>query len=672
MKKPEAKKRIEKLRAEINHHRYLYHVQDRQEISDAALDSLKHELTQLEEQFPDLVTPDSPTQRVSGAALAGFQKVQHRQRMYSLNDVFSDEEITEWEERLKKQLGTATPPEYFAELKMDGLAMSLTYEDGLLRVAATRGDGFVGEDVTQNIRTIESVPLRLELDHVKDAALRRRIHERVEVRGEVIMHIKTFEKLNAELLAKGEETYANPRNLAAGAVRQLDPKITASRELVFYAYDIPTELGLGTHAEVHALARTLGFKVVEQEKIAKTRKELASFLTHIAEQRERFAYHSDGVVVSVNHLATYKKLGYVGKAPRGSIAYKFPAEQATTVVEDIVLQVGRTGALTPVAHLKPVQVAGTTVSRATLHNADEIERLDVRVGDTVIIQKAGDIIPDIVQVLPALRPKSAKKFVMPKTFQGSPVVRKEGEAAHYAVDKNLPERQRAALYHFVSKKAFDMDTLGKQTIDLLLQRGLIRDAADLFSLTAEQLLELPGFKEKKAQNIINGIQEKKKQIPLAKFLYALGIRHVGEETAQVLARAFGSLEKIGAATEEQLEAQHDIGGVVAASIAAYFHEAETKRLLKKFHTAGLRFAAPAKTRTTPLTGKTVVVTGTLAHFTRDGAHDAIRAAGGDVSSSVSSATHLLVAGENAGSKLAKAKKLGVRVIDEAAFQKFLA
>jgi DNA ligase (NAD+) len=668
--KSQAQERITKLRKEIEHHRYLYHVLDTQEISDAALDSLKKELADLEKQFPSLITPDSPTQRVSGMPLEKFEKVEHRLRMYSLNDVFSHEEVEEWEERLKKLLHLQKAPEYFAELKMDGLAISLTYEEGELVLAATRGDGRVGENVTLNARTLESVPLRLRLDGVKDSVLRKKITQRVEVRGEVVIHKDTFEKLNKKLEQEGKVPYANPRNLAAGAVRQLDPKMTAARELHFYAYDIPMDLGLVTHEAVHDLARTLGFKTVEHEKKAQSLPAVFAFLEQIERTRKKFQYNSDGVVVTINDSAAFRKLGYVGKAPRGSIAYKFPAEQATTVVEDIQLQVGRTGALTPVAHLTPVRVAGTTVSRATLHNADEIERLDVRVRDTVIIQKAGDIIPDILRVLKNLRPRASKAFTFPKTFMGSPVERKEGEVAHYVTDKNLPARQREALRHFISKKAFDMDKLGGKTIDLLLEQDLIKDAADLFTLKTEQLLELPGFKEKKAENIIGGIQEKKK-VPFARFLYALGIRHVGEETAQALAHAFGSLERLRQASEQQLASQHDIGDVVAHSIVDYFAEKDSQSLLDKFQRVGLTLEQPKRARSTALTGKTVVVTGTLEKFTRDGAHDAIRDAGGAVSSAVSAKTDYVVAGAHAGSKAAKAKKLGVTTISEPQFIKLL-
>lgn len=670
MTKTQAHERIIKLRREIERHRYLYHVEDRQEISDAALDSLKKELADLEQEYPEFITKDSPTQRVSGKPLAKFVKVEHELRMYSLNDVFTEEEMRAWEARTRKLLRLTTGPEYFAELKMDGLAVSLRYDRGVLTRAATRGDGRVGEDVTQNIRTIESVPLRLHTEEVRDANIRKRTEEHLEVRGEVVMHKATFEKLNRELKKKGETTYANPRNLAAGAVRQLDPKVTASRQLHFYAYDIPTDIGLKTHMETHALARTLGFTVVEYEKKASSLDVVFRFLGEIAKKRERLRYNSDGIVITVNPIAQFRKLGYAGKAPRGAIAFKFPAEQATTVVEDIRLQVGRTGALTPVAHLKPVRVAGTTVSRATLHNADEIARLDVRVGDTVIIQKAGDIIPDIVRVLTNLRPKSAKKFVMPRQFMGSPVVRKKGEVAHYVQDPNLPARQREALEHFISKKALDINQLGGKTITLLLERHLIQDAADLYTLTAEQLMELPGFKEKKAENVIASIAAKRR-VPLARFLYGLGIRHVGEETAQILARAFGTLERLMRASREELAAQHDIGEVVAQSITDYFADPKHRKLIQKFLDCGMQFERMRGQRNTKLTGKSVVVTGTLEHYTRDGAHEAIRAAGGFVSSSVSAKTDFLLAGSNPGSKLKKAKTLGVPVLDEEQFRTML-
>jgi DNA ligase (NAD+) len=668
MTKSQAKERIGKLRKEIEHHRYLYHVLDRQEISDAALDSLKHELAELEARYPGLVTPDSPTQRVGGEPLPAFMKVRHAAPMLSLNDVFAAEEVRAWEERVKKLLGAGAAPEYFAELKMDGLALSLIYEKGVLVRAATRGDGRVGEDVTQNVRTVESVPLTLHEEELPTEAARKAARKRVEVRGEVVIRRSVFEKLNKDLKARGEPEFANPRNAAAGAVRQLDPNVTASRRLDFYAYDVPTDLGQETHEDAHWFAHLLGFKIVEQDHRAKDLSAVFPFLARVEKERGAYDYNSDGVVITVNDRALFRKLGAVGKAPRGAIAYKYPAEEATTAVEEIAVQVGRTGALTPVAHLRPVRVAGTTVSRATLHNADEIARLDVRKGDTVIVRKAGDIIPDVVRVLKDLRTGKEKRFSMPRrcpVCRGE-VRRKEGEAIHYCTNADCPARHRESLYHFVSKKALDIAHLGPSTIDALVEEGLVQEPADLFRLTAEGLKALPLFQEKKAENVIRAISERKR-VPLGRFLYALGIRHVGEETAQDLAASFGALEKVIDAKQEDFEAQHDIGGVVAESLAGYFQDQKNRKRIEHLLDAGLTFKKEKQKRRTPLFGKSVVVTGSLEQFTRESAHEAIRAAGGSPSSSVSAQTDYVLVGADPGTKAEKAKKLGIRTITEKEF-----
>lgn len=665
MTKAEAQQRIDKLKKEIDHHRYLYHVEDRQEISDAALDSLKHELERLEQQFPDLITADSPTQRVGGEPLPEFQKVQHTQRMLSLNDIFSFEELQAWEDRVKKLLSAGEQKQlgYFVELKMDGLAISLLYRDGVLARASTRGDGYIGEDVTENMKTIEAIPLRLRV--LKNITQQNRvIRGEVEIRGEVVMSKKAFANLNAAQKKKKEPLYANPRNVAAGSVRQLNPKVTASRKLDFVAYDLVSDLGQETHSEVHGLLRQLGFKAGDHNYTSANIQEVEKVHTQIGKLRESLPYWTDGIVVNVNHLSLFQKLGVVGKAPRGAVAYKYPAEQATTVVEDIQVQIGRTGALTPVAHLRPVQVAGTTVSRATLHNEDEIARLDVRIGDTVIVQKAGDIIPDIVQGLPKLRTGKERRFHFPKKCPicGSAVERQADQAAYYCSNTFCFAQAREGLYHFVSKSAFDIDGLGPKIIDQLLEHELIRDPADIFALREADLLPLDGFAEVSARNLIQAITAKKR-ISLARFLYALGIRHVGEETAIALAQHFHALDAITAASLEELEAIHDIGGIVAKSIYAYFAEPAHQKLLKKLAQNGVEIIYQAPKRRT-LEGKTFVLTGGLSSLTRDEAKDRIRRAGGSISSSVSQKTDYVVAGEDPGSKYDKAKELNVAIINE--------
>ncbi len=668
MDKQAAIQRIAQLRKEINYHRYQYHVLDRQEISDAALDSLKHELQQLEQQFPELVAPDSPTQRVGGEPLKEFKKVRHRQRMLSLNDIFSVEELQEWRDRLMKLLPASTSLEYFCELKMDGLAISLLYRDGALYRAATRGDGQVGEDVTQNIRTIESIPLQLDLSQLKKPP------RDIEIRGEVYMARRDFEKHNVRLAKEGKPTYANPRNISAGSVRQLDPSVTAARKLRFMAYDLPTDLGQVTHETVHDILRELGFRAGDQNKRCSSLQEVERYHQEIGKKRKSLDYWSDGIVVTINDINTFTQLGTVGKAPRGAVAYKYPAEQATTVVEDIQVQVGRTGVLTPVAHLRPVQVAGTTVSRATLHNMDEIARLDVRIGDTVVIQKAGDIIPDIVQVLEKMRTGKEKKFTMPKKCPicDSPVERREGEVAYYCTNPRCYALQHEQLRHFVSKKALDIDGLGPKILEQLAAADLVKSPADLFDLTEEDLAPLERFAEKSAENLVQAI-DAAKQVTLARFIYALGIRHVGEETAIDLAETFGSIDALMEASTEELAAVPDIGGVVAKSVYDYFHDTQNSALIQNLQKKGLTIKkerSPSR-GSGSLTGKKIVVTGTLDSLSRDEAKEKIRAAGGRWVSSVSKNTDYVVVGDSPGSKAEKAQSLGVTVLDEADFLKLI-
>ena len=720
MTKTQAKERIAKLRQEIDRHRYLYHVLDRIEISDAALDSLKHELDQIERQFPDLVTPDSPTQRVGGEPLPAFKKVQHRVPMLSLTDAFSNEEVQEWEERLRRFLkttevgprlgGPTSTDGYYAEIKMDGLALSIVYEKGLFHYAATRGDGRIGEDVSANIKTIESIPLHLnyrdrisvnsqryDLEHMpeyRDCVSRRgkravdKLLEqafvaasrgRIEVRGEVFMTTKVFDALNREQEKKGEEKFANPRNAAAGSIRQLDSRIVAARKLDFFAYDCVTDFGQTEHAESHLIAKVFGFKVNPHNRFCLTLHDVLTYHAEIGKLRPKLPYWTDGIVVNVNDVALFKKLGVAGKAPRAAIAFKYPAEEATTVVLDIQVQVGRTGALTPVAHLKPVLVAGSTVSRATLHNEDEIRRLDVRIGDTVIVQKAGDVIPDIVRVLPNLRTGKEKIFHMPTHC---PICGSKVENPRLSLGSQTKSRESVATYctnpkcfaqtleriiHFVSRKAFNIDGLGEKIVERLLQEGIISDAADLFVLTKSNLEPLERFAEKSAQNLVDAIAQSHTQ-PLHRFLYALGIRHVGEETALDLANHFGTIEKIQGASLQTIEAIHEVGPVIAKSIYEWFFDKENQRLLEKFLKNGVIIESQkSKVKSQKFLKKVFVLTGSLSLMSRDQAKEKIRALGGDVSESVSKKTSYVVVGTEPGSKAEKAKKLGVVILTEKEF-----
>lgn len=660
MTKAEAKQRIEKLKKEIEHHRYLYHVLDKQEISDAALDGLKHELYRLEQQYPDLITPNSPTQRIGGQPLAKFKKVKHSTPIISLEDVFSSEELDKWIERNKKIVDQNY--NYYCELKLDGLTVILTYEDGIFIQGATRGDGAIGEDVTQNLKTIESIPLKLE------STAKYKLPKIFEVRGETVMARKVFEQINKEQEKRGEPKFANPRNVAAGGLRQLDPAIAASRKLECFAFEIITEIGLKTHQEVHQALHDLGFKTNPHNQPCPNIESVNNYLKKWQEKRERLDYQTDGVVVVINDLAIEKKLGHIGKAERWMVAYKFPAEQATTIIEDIKVQVGRIGTLTPVAIFKPVRVAGSTVSRATLHNQDEIDRLDVRIGDTVIIQKAGDVIPDIVKVLPKLRTGKEKKFSMPDKCPicGSKVIKPEGEVNYYCSNKNCFAVEREKIIHFVSKAGFNIDGLGPKIIDQLINEGLIGDAADLFKLTVGDLEPLERFAEKSAQNTVSSIQSAKK-IELAKFINALGIRHIGEETAIDLARHFGNLEKISTAQIEDFDAIKDIGQVMTKCLVEYFSNKDNKKFLDKLEQAGIQISRAKPLTAGKFSGQSFVLTGTLESLSRDEAKDKIRNLGGEVSESVSKKTDYVVAGAEPGSKYDKAKKLRVKIIGEKEF-----
>jgi len=661
MRLAEAKARTGKLKKAIAKYRYEYHVLDKSSISPEALDSLKHELKKLEDEFPDLITPDSPTQRVAGEPLKNFKKVSHRAPMLSLEDVFSEEEFSDWAGRIKKLLRSEKLPELFAELKFDGLACSLVYKNGILERAATRGDGKVGENVTANIRTIEAVPLRLE----------KNVKGEIEIRGEVIITKKAFEKINREQKKKGEQIYANPRNLAAGSLRQLDPEITAARHLDFHAYDLVAELGQKTHSKEHEILKELGFKTDNLARVMSRAEEVFRFKEKVEREREKLPYGIDGLVVQVNDNKIFQKLGVAGKAPRGSVAFKFSPKEATTKVRDVIVQVGRTGKLTPVAVLEPVEVGGVTISRASLHNEEEIRRLGLKIGDTVIVGRAGDVIPDVRKVLKELRRGREKEFHMPEKCPVCErgVKREKGGPLTFCKNKFCPAKHRENIYHFVSKHAFDIDGLGPKIVNVLLDRGLIQDAADIFDLKEGDIQPLERFGEKSAANIVAAVKAKSK-ISLPRFLIALGILHVGEETAEDLADRFGSLEKLEKAGLAELQNIPNVGDVVAKSIYEWFRDSYNKRFLDKLlkRVSIEKYHAPSG----KLKGKKFVITGTLESLTRDEAKARIRKLGGDASETVSEETDYLVAGSDPGStKLEKAQKLGVKIIDEKEFLKLL-
>ena len=659
------KERVKKLRETIEKYRYEYHVLNKSDITPEALDSLKDELSKLEAEYPELYDPNSPTQRVAGKPLDEFKKVRHKVAQWSFNDAFTEEDMRAFDERVKRFLGPSLKEsnvEYVCELKIDGLKVVFEYNDGVLETGATRGDGTVGEDVTQNVRTIESVPLTLN----------QKINCIVE--GEVYMPKSSFEVLNKIQKEKGEEQYANPRNVAAGTIRQLDPRIVAERRLSTFIYDLSQNRGELPPTQVDELnfLKTLGFRVNPHFKICKNMDEVINFWKHWEKAKEREDYLIDGVVVKVNRRDYQEVLGYTGKAPRFGIALKFPAEQVTTVVEDIVLQVGRTGVLTPVAHLRPVLVAGSTVSRATLHNEDEIKRLDVRIGDTVILQKAGDVIPDIVKVVVEMRTGKEREFVWPTRVADcggdGEIVRVVGQAAWKCKNKDSFIQKKRKLYHFASKHAFDIEGLGPKVIDALLDVELIATYDDIFTLKKGDLLTLERFAEKSADNLISAI-EKAREVTLARVIIALSIPNVGEETAVLLAREFGAIEKLKEAKIERLEQIEGVGPIVAQSIVDWFKDKENQKLLSRLlkQIRILNFESSILNKS--LSGKTFVLTGTLPTLDRDEAKEIIRSLGGEVSSSVSKATDYVLVGENPGSKYEKAVELGVKIITEAEFRK---
>ena len=685
MTKKEAKQRIDKLKKLINYHCYLYHVLDRQEISDAALDSLKKELFDLEQKFPEFITSDSPTQRVGGKPLEEFKKIRHPQAMLSFNDAFSEDDMEDWLERISKLLTEKeiSQIDFYCELKIDGLAIELIYQNEILKIGSTRGDGIIGEDITQNLRTIEAIPLRLrERKQVVAGLKKERINPSIVrtienydfkkpfvVRGEVFISKKEFEKINKQQEKAELSTYANPRNLAAGSIRQLDPKVTASRHLDSFAYELITDLGQKTHQEKHKILKALGFKTNLHNKYCPNLSEVFEFHNCCQKLRKKIPYEIDGMVVIVNSNKIFEKLGVVGKAPRGAIAFKFPGKQATTVLEDIKVQIGRTGALTPVAYLRPVRVGGVTISRATLHNADEIKKLGVKIGDTVVIGRAGDVIPDVVKVLPELRTGKEKEFKMPTRCPvcGSKVVRPKGEVVSRCPNPDCFAQRREYFCHFISRGAFDIQGLGPKIINQLIEKGLVSEPAELFELKEGDLVPLERFAEKSAKNLIGAIQNKK-EITLPRFIYALGIRNVGEETARDLAEYFGSLGKLEKAELEDLEKIKDIGPVVAKSIYDWFSQKRNVKFLEKFKKVGVNIEKQlSKIKKKKLQGKTFVLTGGLVSVTREEAKRKIRELGGEVSESVSKKTDFVVVGREPGLKYNKAKKLGIKTIKEKEF-----
>ena len=666
------RERIEKLKKAIDKYRYAYHVLNKSLISDEALDALKKELFDLEQQFPDLITPDSPTQRIGGKPLKKFEKIRHEKPMISLNDAFSEDDVRAWVERLENYLERSLKTEFFCELKIDGLAIELVYKNGVFIQGSTRGDGLVGEGITQNLKTVEAIPLKLT----------GKFPKHLVVRGEVFMIKKEFERINKEQLRKGGKIFANPRNMAAGSVRQLDPKIIAGRKLDSFQYAIVTDVGQKTHEGEHRLLHSWGFKTNPHNKKVSAVRGIFEFHDYWGKHRNEIPYEIDGAVIIVNDNKIFDKAGVIGKAPRGAIAYKFSPKEATTIVEDIKVQIGRTGALTPVGVLKPVQVGGVTISHATLHNYDEIQRLGIKIGDTVIVSRAGDVIPQIVRVLKELRTGKEKEFKMPTAcpIDGSKII-KDG-VIYRCANKNCGARQREFLYHFVSRGAFNIEGLGPKIIDRFLDEGLISDAADIFKLEKGDIEVLERFGEKSAENIVSETGARK-NILLNRFIFSLGILHVGEETARLLAqKAVNINPKISSPKEvlnifesmslEKLQEIPDIGPAVALSIRNYFKDKRHQKLIRKLDEAGVKLETKGlEPKSQKFQGKIFVLTGSLESMSRDRAKEKIRSLGGEISESVSKNTNYVVAGAEPGSKLEKAQKLGVKAITEKEFLKMI-
>jgi len=667
MSTPAIEKKIETLREKIRHHEHLYYVLDAPEISDADFDKLMNELKRLEADHPELIAPDSPTQRVGGKPREGFVKAKHSSPMLSLDNAYSEEELRDWERRVH-ELSGRTDLEYMCELKLDGMSLALVYNDGRLERGITRGDGSVGEDVTLNVRTVRSVPLSIARDKLKKAG----IPADFEVRGEMLMPLAAFRKLNEERERQGLPVFANPRNFTAGTVRQLEPSITAQRRMDYFAYMLLKDGRTFFDRQSKAMnaLETAGFKVNPNRKLAKNLEDVWKFIQSWEAKREGLPYEIDGIVIKVDRTSWQQELGFTGKAPRWAIAYKYAARGGVTQIEDILVQVGRTGKLTPVAALKPVPIGGTTVSRATLHNMDEIERLGVKIGDWVEVERGGDVIPKVVKVVEDAgknneHPRGQKQFEMPEHCPvcGGNVVRTPGEVDHRCVNANCPAKLQGTILHFASRHVMDIDGLGEVLVNQLTERGLVKNVADLYKLTKDDLLQLERMGEKSAENVLDEIHASKK-LPLERVIYGLGIRFVGERTAQFLAEHFGSLDAIMKAPAEELEEVDEVGLRIAESIVEFFADEHNRKLVSDLRKAGLTFTGQKKEKGTKLAGKTFVLTGTLKRRTRDEAKKMIEDAGGRVSGSVSKKTDYVVAGSDAGSKLDKARELGVSVIGE--------
>ena len=658
MEKKAAQLKIAKLRELINYHNYRYYVLDDPEVSDAEYDSLMKELEALEREYPDLITPDSPTQRVGGAVLSGFQAVTHAIPLLSLANAYSQEELDSFDRRVRELL--SSPPRYTAELKIDGLAISLLYRDGVFIRGATRGDGQTGEDITNNLRTIRSIPLKLREPLAGD----------LEVRGECYMDKRAFEQLNKAQEEKGEKLFANPRNAAAGSLRQLDPKVTSERQLNVFLYGLGYSDALppDSHYETLQWLSSLGFRTNPETQVFDSIDGVKEFIQYWHEKRESLPYDIDGIVVKVDSRVQQELLGTTAKSPRWAVAYKFPAMQKTTKVEDIIVQVGRTGAVTPLAILEPVFIAGSTVSRASLHNEDYVKEKDIRIGDTVVIQKAGDIIPEVVRSVPELRDGSERVFQMPQSCPacGTRLVREAGEAVWRCDNSQCPAKLVEGLVYFASRDALDIEGMGPAVVQQLVDAGLVKNPADIFKLTKEQLLGLDRFGERSAAKLVASIEEAKGR-GLARLLTALGILHVGTQTAASLAAYFGSMEKLVTATEDQLAQVPDIGPVVASSISAFFQNPKNIQLIEELKKLGVKMDEPKQSRGEAFSGKTFVVTGTLSQFSRKEAKDAIESLGGKTTESVSKNIDYLVVGEKPGSKLDKARELGISILDEQQF-----
>jgi len=662
------RKEAEELRGKIRHHEFLYYVEDAPEISDAQFDRLMERLKEIEAAYPDLVTPDSPTLRVGGTPREGFAQVKHARPMLSLDNAFSYDALRDWDRRVREGSGREEI-EYIAEHKFDGLSISLQYEDGVLVRGLTRGDGTTGEDVTPNVKTVRSIPL-----HIDEATAKKlKLTKRFEVRGEILMTRKAFEALNRQQEETGGKIFVNARNSAAGSLRVLDPTITAQRRLDFFAYYLYVDgkVPFAKHSESLEALKKLHFRASDDWKLCDGVDEVIKYCESWDTRREKLPYEIDGVVVKVNVTALQNELGFTSKSPRWAIAFKYPARQETTVVNDIIVQVGRTGTLTPVAVLEPVQVGGVTVSRSTLHNMDEIERLGLDIGDTVLIERAGEVIPHVLKVVK--EGKNRRVFHMPKKCPecGSAIHKVEGEVRYRCVNTACPAQRKESLLHFAARHAMDIDGLGDKIVDQLVDKGLVKDAADLYSLELKEVAELERMAEKSAQNLLDEVAASKKQ-PLSRVIYALGIQFVGERTGQLLAEQFGSLEELAEASAEDLEKVPEVGPKVSASIVDFFSEPANRKLIKKLREAGVRPTAEKReVKSDKFAGKSFVFTGALEHRSREEAGELVQQHGGKVSGSVSKKTDFVVVGADPGSKYDKAKELGVTILTEAEFEKLI-